>query len=63
MSDHEKVTLRIPKEDLDKLRYLVGIDDFSSVSEAVRTAVRDMIYDGIPTALDRYDVECGGRPT
>lgn len=44
-SDNEKVTIRIPARYLRALDFLVKADDFPSRSEAIRTAVRDMLYE------------------
>lgn len=42
--ENEKITLRVPKRYLAMIDYLVEMDDFSSRSEAIRTAMRDMLY-------------------
>ena len=42
--ESEKITIRLPKSFLTTLDFLVRVDDFPSRSEAIRTAVRDMIY-------------------
>ncbi len=42
--DTEKITLRLPKRFLRALDFLVEVDDFPSRSEAVRTAIRDLVY-------------------
>lgn len=44
MSETEKVTIRLPKKYLEDINFLVEHDDFPSRSEAIRTAVRDMLY-------------------
>ncbi len=49
----EKITIRIPKRFLEAIDFLVDIDDFPSRSEAVRAAVRDMIYDRVELVTDR----------
>ncbi|MEW5936752.1 MAG: ribbon-helix-helix domain-containing protein [Candidatus Thermoplasmatota archaeon] len=43
-TETEKITLRVPKRYLAMIDYLVEMDDFSSRSEAIRTAMRDMLY-------------------
>lgn len=43
-ADSEKVTIRIPKRYLRSIDFLVRADDFPSRSEAIRTAIRDMVY-------------------
>lgn len=42
--DTEKITLRLPKRYLKALDFLVELDDFPSRSEAVRAAIRDLVY-------------------
>lgn len=42
--DTEKITLRLPKRYLKALDFLVEVDDFPSRSEAVRAAIRDLVY-------------------
>ncbi|HEV8594580.1 MAG TPA: ribbon-helix-helix domain-containing protein [Thermoplasmata archaeon] len=54
MSDEgEKITIRIPRRFLETIDFLVALDDFSSRSEAVRTAIRDMIYARVEVVSDR----------
>ncbi|MBA3045842.1 MAG: ribbon-helix-helix domain-containing protein [Candidatus Thermoplasmatota archaeon] len=43
-TDSEKVTIRIPKKHLRAIDFLVRAADFPSRSEAIRTAIRDMVY-------------------
>ncbi len=52
-NDDEKVTVRIPKRFLETLDFLVDLDDFPSRSEAVRTAIRDMIYARVALVSER----------
>lgn len=40
----EKITIRLPSRFIEALDLLVGVDDFPSRSEAIRTAVRDLVY-------------------
>jgi Arc/MetJ-type ribon-helix-helix transcriptional regulator len=40
----EKITIRLPSRFVEALDLLVGVDDFPSRSEAIRTAVRDLVY-------------------
>ena len=39
----ERVTLRIPKQQIDEVEQLVETGEFPNRSEAIRAAVRDMI--------------------
>jgi antitoxin ParD1/3/4 len=43
-TDSEKVTIRIPTRFLKSIDFLVKADDFPSRSEAIRAAIRDMVY-------------------
>jgi len=45
--DTEKVTIRIPRRFVDSLEFLVDADDFPSKSEAIRVAIRDLIYERV----------------
>ena len=57
-ADNEKVTIRIPKRYLRAIDFLVRADDFPSRSEAIRIAIRDMVYDRIemvPEKLQKID--------
>ena len=44
MQRTEKITLRLPSRFVEALDALVSLDDFPSRSEAIRTAVRDLVY-------------------
>ena len=55
-TDNEKVTIRIPKRYLRAIDFLVRADDFPSRSEAIRAAIRDMVYariDMVPEKLKK----------
>lgn len=41
--EKERVTLRVPKQQLEMLDALVKMRDFPSVSEAIREAVKEML--------------------
>jgi Arc/MetJ-type ribon-helix-helix transcriptional regulator len=49
----EKVTIRLPRRYLQRLDFLVRVDDFPSRSEAIRTAVRDMLYARLELVLEK----------
>ncbi len=53
--DLEKVTIRLPSRYVRQLDFLVGVDDFPSRSEAVRAAVRDMLYQRVDMVMDRLE--------
>jgi Arc/MetJ-type ribon-helix-helix transcriptional regulator len=44
MPKTEKITIRLPSRFVEALDLLVSVDDFPSRSEAIRTAVRDIVY-------------------
>ena len=52
-NDGDKITIRIPKRFLETIDFLVDLDDFPSRSEAVRTAIRDMIYARVALVSER----------
>ncbi|MFQ6127503.1 MAG: ribbon-helix-helix domain-containing protein [Thermoplasmata archaeon] len=45
--DTEKVTIRIPRRFIEVLDFLVEADDFPSKSEAIRVAIRDLVYERV----------------
>jgi Arc/MetJ-type ribon-helix-helix transcriptional regulator len=49
----DKITIRISKRHLRALDFLVEIDDFPSRSEAIRAAIRDLIYARLELVVDR----------
>lgn len=49
----EKITIRVPRRHLQALDFLVHVDDFPSRSEAIRAAVRDLIYARLDLVADR----------
>jgi Arc/MetJ-type ribon-helix-helix transcriptional regulator len=51
----EKITLRLPKSFIRQLDFLVKIEDFTSRSEAIRTAVRDMLYHRIDLVMKKIE--------
>ena len=52
--DMEKITIRLPRQYLRRLDFLVRVDDFPSRSEAIRTAVRDLIYERVDLVLEKH---------
>lgn len=54
-SPSEKITIRLPTNFLRILDYLVAVDYFSSRSEAIRTAIRDMIFEKVPEIKEKMD--------
>ena len=53
--DNEKITIRVPRRYLRAIDYLVKADDFPSRSEAIRAAVRDMIYQRIEMVPEKLE--------
>jgi Arc/MetJ-type ribon-helix-helix transcriptional regulator len=51
--DLEKVTLRLPARYIRALDFLVKVDDFPSRSEAIRAAIRDLIYARLDLVADK----------
>jgi Arc/MetJ-type ribon-helix-helix transcriptional regulator len=51
--DTEKITLRLPTRYLKALDFLVQVDDFPSRSEAVRAAIRDLVYARVELVTDK----------
>jgi Arc/MetJ-type ribon-helix-helix transcriptional regulator len=51
----EKITVRLPKSFIRQLDFLVRIEDFSSRSEGIRTAVRDMLYHRIDLVMKKIE--------
>jgi Arc/MetJ-type ribon-helix-helix transcriptional regulator len=51
----DKITIRLPKSFIRQLDFLVKIEDFSSRSEAIRTAVRDMLYNRIDLVMKKIE--------
>jgi Arc/MetJ-type ribon-helix-helix transcriptional regulator len=52
-SEMDKVTIRLPRKYLKRLDFLVGVDDFPSRSEAIRTAVRDLLYNRLEYVMEK----------
>ena len=53
MDDSTKLTIRLPREFVEEIDFLVAVDDFSSRSDAIRTAVRDMLYARTEMVMDK----------
>ena len=51
----EKITIRLPKRYVRALDFLVELDDFSSRSEAIRSALRDMVYQRTELVMDKVE--------
>ncbi|MCJ2520515.1 MAG: ribbon-helix-helix domain-containing protein [Candidatus Thermoplasmatota archaeon] len=56
MEGPEKLTIRLPTRFIKALDFLVAVDDFPSRSEAIRAAIRDLVYsriDMVPEKIRR----------
>lgn len=51
----DKITLRLPRSFIRQLDFLVKVEDFSSRSEAIRTAVRDMLYHRLDKVMEKIE--------
>ncbi|RLF49138.1 MAG: hypothetical protein DRN20_02875 [Thermoplasmata archaeon] len=49
----EKITIRLPVSYLRAIDVLVRVGDFPSRSEAIRYAVRDMIYERVDYVIEK----------
>jgi Arc/MetJ-type ribon-helix-helix transcriptional regulator len=54
-SELEKVTIRLPGRYIRALDFLVQVDDYPSRSEAIRSAIRDMIYERVNLVMDKIE--------
>ena len=49
----EKITIRVPSKFVNALDFLVEVDDFPSRSEAIRAAIRDLVYNRVELVMDK----------
>lgn len=57
MTNNARIAVRIPTEELNQIDWLVDNDDYSSRSNAVRYAIRDLLYARLPGAIERHAVK------
>jgi Arc/MetJ-type ribon-helix-helix transcriptional regulator len=50
-----KITIRVPAEFIDQIDFLVDLEDFPNRTEAIRTAIRDMLYQRIPLVMEKEE--------
>jgi Arc/MetJ-type ribon-helix-helix transcriptional regulator len=50
-----KITIRLPLEYIEQIDLLVDLDDFPNRSEAIRAAVRDMLYERTDLVLEKME--------
>ncbi len=53
LPETEKITIRVPKKFGRALDFLVEVDDFPSRSEAIRAAIRDLVYNRVELVMDK----------
>lgn len=51
--ENEKITIRVPAKFVRALDFLVEVDDFPSRSEAIRAAIRDLVYNRVELVMDK----------
>ena len=51
----DKITIRLPRSFIRQLDLLVKVEDFASRSEAIRTAVRDLLYHRIELVMEKIE--------
>ena len=51
--ENEKITIRVPTKFVSALDFLVEVDDFPSRSEAIRAAIRDLIYNRVELVMEK----------
>ena len=50
-----KITIRLSQKFLDEIDFLVDQGDFENRTEAIRAAVRDMLYQRVPLVLEKME--------
>jgi Arc/MetJ-type ribon-helix-helix transcriptional regulator len=50
-----KITIRLPLDFIEQIDTLVELNDFPNRSEAIRTAIRDMLNQRLPLVLDKLE--------
>ncbi|MCK5560875.1 MAG: ribbon-helix-helix protein, CopG family [Thermoplasmata archaeon] len=53
--DTRKLTVRLPVDFIREIDFLVKVQDFPTRSEAVRTAVRDLLYTRIEMVMEKVE--------
>ena len=56
-----KITIRLPENYIEEIDFLVQVEDFSSRSEAIRMAVRDMLYQRVDMVMEKADRKIAAR--
>jgi Arc/MetJ-type ribon-helix-helix transcriptional regulator len=50
-----KITIRVSQKFLDEIDFLVDCGDFPNRTEAIRAAIRDMLYQRVPLVLEKME--------
>jgi len=50
-----KITIRVSQKFLDEIDFLVESGDFPNRTEAIRAAIRDMLYQRVPLVLEKLE--------
>lgn len=53
--DNERITIRLPKRDLDSIDLLIEVGKFTSRSEVIRHALYDFVNNQTQTVLDNAE--------
>ncbi|MHC1625020.1 MAG: ribbon-helix-helix domain-containing protein [Methermicoccaceae archaeon] len=51
----QKITIRLPQQQAEMLNLLVSTGEYTSVSEAIRAAIRDLIRSREDKLIERLD--------
>ncbi|KUK04997.1 MAG: antitoxin ParD1/3/4 [Methanosarcinales archaeon] len=52
-SNMERVTIRLPRQQVEMLQLMVDVGDYPSVSEAIRAAIRKLIDERADRVMER----------
>ncbi|WP_394328900.1 ribbon-helix-helix domain-containing protein [Methanohalophilus halophilus] len=55
-TEMQRITIRLPEQQLEMIDYMVAQGEFPSASEAIRTAVRELIDDRGEKLLRRSEI-------
>jgi len=52
-SSMERITIRLPRQQVEMLQLMVDVGDYPSVSEAIRAAIRELIDKRADRVMER----------
>lgn len=52
-SNMERVTIRLPRQQIEMLQLMVDVGDYPSVSEAIRAAIRKLVDERADRVMER----------